>query len=89
MAAKYLLILVVKVIYIFDSRIIRSMMCESMLSTNAEIAPITVAVVKQTACGHYASLLNKLAPRDWHITCRHGRGLLFQFLLFHDYRLDV
>ena len=34
---------------IFDSRIIRRMMCESMLSTNAEIAPITVAVVNQTA----------------------------------------
>ena len=34
---------------IFDSRIIRRMMCESMLSTNAENAPITVAVVNQTA----------------------------------------
>ena len=34
---------------IFDSRIIRRMMCESMLSTNAEIAPITVALVSQTA----------------------------------------
>ena len=34
---------------IFDSRIIRRMMCESMLSTNAEIAPVTVAMVNQTA----------------------------------------
>ena len=34
---------------VFDSRIIRRMMGESMLSTNAEIAPITVAVVNQTA----------------------------------------
>ena len=34
---------------IFDSQIIRRMMCDSMLSTNAEIAPITVALVNQTA----------------------------------------
>ena len=32
-----------------DSRIVRRMMCESMLSTNAEIAQITVALVNQTA----------------------------------------
>ena len=32
-----------------DSRIIRKKVCESMLSTNAEVAPITVAVVNQTA----------------------------------------
>ena len=36
-------------ITVFDSRIIRRMMCESMLSTSAEIAPITVALVNQTA----------------------------------------
>ena len=34
---------------VFDSRIIRRMMCESLLSTNAEIALITVALVNQTA----------------------------------------
>ena len=27
-------------------------------------------------CGHYATF-----QTDWHVTCRHGRGLLFQFLL--------
>ena len=34
---------------IFDSRIICRMMCESVLSTNTEIPPVSVALVNQTA----------------------------------------
>ena len=54
---------------IFYSRIIRRMMCESMLSTNAEIAPITVAVVNQAALRALRFFSNRLAPnmqvRPW------------------------
>ena len=38
----------------------------------------TVALVNQTALW----ALMFLFQENWHITCRHGSGLLFQFLLF-------
>ena len=55
---------------VFDSWIIQRMKCESMPSTNAEIAPITVAVVNQTALRAWGSL--------GHITCRRGHGPRFK-----------
>ena len=64
---------------VFDSRIIPSMICKSMLSTKIQkLFQCTVALVNQTALQAYASFLNRLE----HTTCWHGRGLLFQFLLF-------
>ena len=62
---------------LFDSRIIRRMTCESMLSTNAEITPMHCCL-GEPDCLAGIILLFKT---NWHLTRRHGRGLLFEFLL--------
>ena len=62
-------------LFLFDSRIIRRMICESMLSTNAEITPMHCCLGEPDCL---AGIM--LFQIDWHITCRYGRGLLFQFL---------
>ena len=62
----------------FDSRIIRRMMCESVVSTNAKIAPMHCCLGEPDCLAGVMFLFHT----NWHITCRHGRGLLFQFSLF-------
>ena len=63
---------------IFDSRIVHRMMCESMLSRNAEIPPMHCCLGEPDCLVGIMLLFQT----NWHITCRHGCGLLFQFLLF-------
>ena len=62
--------------FIFDSQIICKMMCESMLSTNAEIAPMHCCLGEPDCLVGIMLLFQT----DWHIRCRYSHGLLFQFL---------
>ena len=72
-----------KCCFIFDLQIIRRMICESMLSTKMQkLLQCTVALVNQTALWALCFFFKQTGAQDWHITCRHGCGLLFQFLLF-------
>ena len=58
---------------VFHSRIIRRMMCESMLSTNAEITPMHCCLCEPDCLAGIILLFKT----NWHLTCRDVRGLSF------------